>query len=136
MSKIDNVRRIVVEDYGKEDRELVGKLAFILNRFMDQTVLQLNGNIDVDNLKIDLKTFKTTVDASGNPKTSLKVKSSLVKPSGTWVINAKNTTNTSSYVSGAPFISFVPDQTSGVIEIKNITGLTQDQEYELTVLIF
>jgi hypothetical protein len=105
MSKIDNVRRIVVEDFDKDYRDLISKLSFILNRFMDQTVLQLNGNIDIDNLKMEQKTFKTIVDASGNPKTSLKVKS-------------------------------VPDQTSGVIEIKNITGLTQDQEYELTVLIF
>lgn len=135
MSKIDNVRRIVVEDYEEEFRPLIEKLSFILNRFMDQTVLQINGNIDVDNLKVDRLTFKTKL-TGGSPDTDLQVKTKIKKPAGTWVIRALNKTTGTNYPTTAPFISYEHNSSTGIMTIKDITGLQDSDEWELTIVVF
>lgn len=50
--KINGIKKIVVEDYELDDRNLVQRLALTLNGFLDQVTTALNGNITTkDNQK-------------------------------------------------------------------------------------
>lgn len=51
MSKIDSVKKIIPEDFESQYREIIKRLAFVLNPFMDQTVSALSKKITIkDNL--------------------------------------------------------------------------------------
>jgi hypothetical protein len=136
MGKLDNVKRIIAEDFKTEDRDLVRKLAFVLNRFMEQVVGIINGDVDFENLAEDIKTFKITVDASGVPTSSDLVRSNVANPSGIDVIRAINKTTTSTYPTNAPFINYRAISADGkVLKILKITGLQAANEYELTIRV-
>ena len=46
MGTIDNTRRIIREDYDSKYHDLIDKLGYVLNTFMEQTIQQVNGNLD------------------------------------------------------------------------------------------
>lgn len=132
MSRLDNVQRILPEDYPEDDRETVTQLASILNYFMTQVVDTVNGRLDYENMNKDSITFDVTVDASGNPTQTLnfRAESGVI---GTMVINARNLTNTSVYPTSQPFVSFSPLQQSGLYKVNNITGLQANNKYRITL---
>lgn len=134
--KIDNVRRIIQEEFKSEDRETIGKLAYILNSFMEQTVQAVNGNLNIEeNFTQEIKVVKMKVNSSGTPQINPQIKTNLTtRIKGIVVISASNLTTPSNYLSNAPFISFgISEQ---VIKLNNITGLIANDEYNLTLLIF
>ena len=135
MGRIDNTRRIVREDYDDEYHALIDKLAFVLNAFMEQTVRQVNGNLDATNLKADLITIKMTVDCAGVPVGNNLIKSEVLRPLGTTVISATNKTTGGVFPTSHPFISFTTGTNSRVMKILNISGLQADNEYELVIKI-
>ena len=135
MGRIDNTRRIVREDYDEEYHALIDKLAFVLNAFMEQTVRQVNGNLDATNLKADLITIKMTVDSNGVPDGNNLIKSEVLRPSGTTVIRATNKTDGNVFPTSHPFISFTTGTNSRVMKILNISGLQALNEYELVIKI-
>ena len=135
MGTIDNTRRIVREDYDSEYHELIDRLGFVLNSFMEQTVRQVNGNLDETNLKADIVTIKMKVNASGVPIGNNLIKSGVLRPKGTTVINTFNKTNSNVFPTSRPHISFTTGTNSTVMKILNISGLQADNEYELTIKI-
>jgi hypothetical protein len=53
MAKLNVTKRIVTEDFQKDDQALVSKLAFTLNSFFEQTANALNKNLTIeDNLNM------------------------------------------------------------------------------------
>lgn len=136
MSLIDNTKRIVREDYNQKDRNLVGKLGFILNSFMEQTVAQVNGNLGTENFRSDMITIRMTVNASGTPIGNNLIKSEVKRPIGTDVINAVNKSDSSLFPTSHPFISFTTTSAdSRVMKILNISGLQDGDEYEITLKV-
>ena len=135
MAKIDNTRRIVREDYEAKYHDLIDRLGFVLNSFMEQTVRQVNGNLDAENLKADIITVKLTVDACGIPVGNNLIKSDVIRASGTNVISAINKTDGDVFPTSHPFISFTTGTNSRVLKIRNISGLQADNEYELVIKV-
>lgn len=134
MARVPDFKRIAKEDFASENRALVDKLAFPINSFFEQVRNALNGDIDFQNLNQETITLKVRVDAGGNPATTTKFKTNIVgRSQGIQCIKAVNTTNPQVYPTTAPFISY--DELSNVITIKNVTGLQQDNVYQLTLLI-
>lgn len=133
MGRLDNVRRILREDFDKEYQDMIDKLAYTLNSFMDQVVAQVNGNIDFTNLNQELVTFTMTVDANGTPVGNNLFKVSQTGIAGFIVINAVNKTDSTSYPTHTPMIFGV---TSGsTVKVNKIKGLTANEKYELTVMV-
>ena len=135
MARIDNTRRIIREDYDKEYHGLIDRLGFVLNSFMEQTVRQVNGNLDASNLRADIITVKITVNASGVPIGNNLFKSEVIRPIGTTVISAANKTNGNVFPTSHPFITFTTGTNSTLMKIRNITGLQADNEYELVIKV-
>jgi hypothetical protein len=137
MSQIPQFKRIVVENFPKENQELVSKLAYSINVFANNMTSALTNNLSIqDNLNIKLKTFVATVDSSGNITGNSVIKTDLDHNClGVSVIKATNLTTVTHYPTGTPFISFSETQ-DGFITIGNITNLTAGEPYQLQLLLF
>jgi hypothetical protein len=134
MPQIESSRRIIKEEFKQEDRDTIDRLAFVLNSFMEQVIDTINGKIDFANLNQEIKTINVIVDSNGIPTTTLNVKHDLsTKTNGIVCINAKNLTNSSTYPSGAIFLTTTPSE--GITKINNITGLQANNKYSLTLLL-
>lgn len=133
MAKVVNLKRIVVEDYAKEDQDTVTKLAFSLNPLVDELSNAFNKNIDFDNLNQQYSTFTVTVDGTGKPTSQLQIKYELkTRMKGIHVISAQNLTDTT-YPTAAPFISW--SFASNLITVNNIAGLPANKQFQLSVVI-
>jgi hypothetical protein len=88
--KLNNFKRLIVEEFPQETQPTVEKLSFALNPFLEQVVNAFNKNIDFDNLNQEVIEFTVTVDANGRPTTQTELRSSLrTKVRGYIVIRAK-----------------------------------------------
>ncbi len=68
MAKLNSVKKIILEDYAQEYRELVQRLALTLNSFLDQTTTAINGGLTLrDNFKS--KTYQVDLPAGTSTKT-------------------------------------------------------------------
>lgn len=135
MPTIDTVKRITVDEFKDEDREVAERIGNIYNYFAEQVTNAINGELDFENLKRSLLRIDVTVDATGNPVQTVRFVNN-VGLIGTKVINAENLTNRVNYVTATPFISF-SSSGDGTYTIDNIKGLNANENYRLTVeLIF
>lgn len=130
MARLNNVQRIIIEDFQQDDRETVSKLANILNYFMTQTTDIINGRLDYDNINKQLVTIDVTVDENGTPIQAVNFAAESGLKGGV-VIKAQNLTNSVVYPLAQPFISFTPVQ-SGLYKVNNIKGLQAGNKYRLT----
>lgn len=131
--KLDSVKRIVKEEFPKEDQETIDRLSYILNNFMDNVIKTVNGNLSIENFTQEIKVIDMIVDDTGKPKINSKIRTTLSnKVIGIHCIKAENLTNTSTYPVATPFVSFSIN--SQLIDLKNIAGLQADQKYRLTLL--
>src|SRR3990167_8085981 len=135
MAKLPSFRRIIVEDYNEEDRELVGKLAYSVNSFADNILNALNNGLTIDDNLAQAKKIIRVTTSSGVPTQKLTVQTGLPgQCGGTQVIKAVNKTTSSNVPTSCPFITFT--NVAGAIIISNITGLQDDDVYNLTVIFF
>lgn len=131
--KVTNIKRIVKEDFNKDDQELVDKLAFALNPFLEQVVSAFNKNIDFDNLNQEVINLETEVDSSGTPKLNFEIKTTLkTRIKGLICVSAQNLTDLT-YPTGAPFISYTTN--NNLITIRNITGLPANKRFRLSIIL-
>jgi len=134
MAKINNIKRIIAEDFPKEDRVLIEKLSYVLNNFMSEVVNAFDKNINFSNLNQEIISIVAQVDQNGNPINSISFQTSVSNIQGLIVINALGS-NSSTLVTSSPFITYSPTSTSKVYSISNIKGLVANSKYTLKVLI-
>lgn len=134
MAKISGFKRIVKEDFDKEDQPLIEKLATVFNLFQEQVYYAFNKGITIsENISAQTNTIRLKVDSSGVPIGNNQVKYTLKsRPVGSQVINVRSTDG--SLLSGAPFVLFDIDQ--DIITIKQITGLLVNKTYDITVVFY
>lgn len=130
MGRVPDIKRIQVENFDKDDQAVAEKLAYPLNSFMEQTQAVLKGNVDFQNLNRELLTLDVLVGADGKPVVITKVKSALrTKVAGLNCIRANNSTDSTLFVVGAPFVTFT--QTNDILTILHVTGLQANNKYRL-----
>lgn len=134
MAKINNFRRISTSEYSGEIQPAIETLAASLNPFMREVTDAINGGLDFDNLSQNIIQFEAIVDATGKPNSN-QVNVGKSSISGFQVISARNLTNSGSYPSGSPFISFTPTG-STVVNINNISNLPANEKFLLTVIVY
>lgn len=144
MSKISNVKRLIKEDFPQKDQELIDKLAYTLNPFLDQVTAAFNKGINIDNLSREIITatvVNVTGDGSynvngvatgGDINPSVQIKSKLAgKIIGINVINSVNSTNPNSYPINAIGLSWTAEK--NIITINKITGIQDGEKYNITL---
>lgn len=135
MSLLDNVKRIVKEDYEPKYHGLIDKLAFVLNSHMEQVTAQINGNLDCANLKQDAVVVKFTVDSAGVPIGNNLLKTSVINPKGLRVRRAVSVDNpTTVFPTSQPFITYTTGTNAKVVKIIHISGLPTNTAFNLTIV--
>ena len=135
--KLPNFKRLYDQDYQQEFKGLVGQLAVSINSGFEVLYEALNKKVSLrDNIACTVRDVNVVVDATGNPKnrTTFSLDSNSVVVDGCQVIRATNNTNSNTYPSNAVFISFT--QTNSGVEINNVTGLQQNQQYTLRIVAY
>lgn len=133
MAKVTNIKRLVKEDFEADDQELVDKLAFSLNPFLEQVSAAFNKGIDDDNLNQQSMFIEAELNANGVPKSPLQIKVDLkVRVKGTQVILAQNLTD-GTFPTGTPFITFTIN--NNLLTVQHIAGLPPDKKYRLSIIL-
>jgi hypothetical protein len=133
MARLQKNKRFLKEDFDPKNASLIDKIGIIFNNFAEELYDAFQGNINFDNLNQAIAQITTKV-VSGVPSVDLKFKS-LINGSiqGIACIKAENLTNTSTYPTSQPFLSYTED--SGIVTVQNISGLQDNNNYRLTLII-
>lgn len=135
MGKLQIPTKIRLEDHKPEDRDSIDKIARSVNPFMDDVYRQMNGQIGFENLNRIIANISVKVGSTGLVLNDPQVRTSELKSKivGLNVIYAENLTNSSTYPTSSPFVSYLIN--NGTITIKNITGLPANSEWKLVLEI-
>lgn len=135
MPTLKSYKRIITQDYDKEDEKLIEQLGGTVNDAFNDVYFVLNGKVDLKtNIACTVKDIEITVNSTGAPvnRTVFTVKNPATPVIGISVIFAQNLTNSAVYPTSQPFISFTPIE-SGIL-INNITGLQANQRYLIRLI--
>lgn len=133
--KINNLKRIIKEDFPDKYQDLVDALAFALNPFLEQVTTALNKNIDVDNTVDDYVTV-TVENVAGNLKMPLEIKNTIkTRLRGISCIQAQNLTNTNVYPTSAIFIVYTITG-NNIIKVNKVLGLPDNNKFSLTLRLY
>lgn len=136
MAKVSNIKRLVKEDFEKEDQPLVDRLAFALNPFLEQVSAAFSKGIDDDNLNQQSIFVEVEVNAQGVPKAPLQIKidTSILKTrlKGHDIIFAQNLTD-GTFPTGRPFLTY--NVVNGLINVQHVAGLPADKRFRLSVIL-
>lgn len=132
MAKLSSFQRLLKEDVPSEYQPLIEKIGVSVNQFAEQVLNAMNKNITVeDNLNMEYKTLEVSV-TDGVPTIITEFKSGLkTRLKGIVVIKAENVTNTGTYPTNQPFISF--SENNSLIRIVYVSGLQNGNKYKLTL---
>jgi hypothetical protein len=133
MARLSNLKRIIKEDFPDEYQELIDKLAYSLNPFLEQISEAFNKNINNDNLAREFVTI-TVENSTGNLKIPVQVKTSLrSRVVGLNVIRVENLTNSSIYPTNNPFVAWTIN--NNILTVQKVTGIQDNNKYRLTLEI-
>ena len=135
--RLPSIKRINKADFPEQDANFINRLAGIYNSTVEMVYEALNNKLTLrDNISCDVKDLYITVDSDGVPLTytGFNLSDGSKRIEGLSVYKADNTTNTSTYPSGAPFINYV--QVGNNIEIKHITGLQANNTYQVRIVVY
>lgn len=134
MANVTNLKRLVIEDFDKDDQPVAQKIAFSYNPLMEQLTAAFNKGIDFDNLNQQLSSVIINVDGTGAPVIPVQLKYDLkTKIKGTQVISVENLTD-NTFPTAQPFISYSIN--SNLITINNVTGLPSGKDFRLSVILY
>ena len=132
--KLKSWRRLISQDYDEKDQKLIEQISSPINNGMNELYFTLNGRTSLtDNIHCTIKDLDITVNQNGSPKNGASF--NLDKPGnviGVTVLAAFNQQNTNSYPTSQPFVSFVQNGSS--IIINNITGLPENQRFMIRLV--
>lgn len=134
--QLPSFRRLFSSDFPTQFKALVDTLGVSLNNGIEVLYQALNNGLTLeDNINCTIKPITLSVDASGNPTgKSAILLNTTNKVDGCVVLNAINKTNSSTFPSGAVYVSW--SQTGNQLNINNVNGLQPNQSYTLTVVAF
>ena len=135
MGRVPDIKGIKTDDMETEYKNLVDRVAYSVNTFMDQSIYLFNGNIDFQNLNQSVKDIDIQIDSSGNLINPPSIRTELnTKVQGVLCIKATNLLDSSVYPTSAPWVSF-DILNSSTISLLNVSGLQNDSQYRLRLLL-
>jgi hypothetical protein len=131
MARINNLKRIIKEDFPEEYQELIDKLAYSLNPFLEQISNAFNKNVTIENLSREFITI-TVENVSGNLKIPVQFKTNLTgRIQGLHVIRAENLTNPAIYPTQTPWVSWTIN--ANILTAQKVTGIPDNNKFKLTL---
>jgi hypothetical protein len=136
MSRIPDIKRLLKEDFDPDNQELIGKIAYPLNTFIDQSIFLFNKNLDFQNLAQEVRTITVETDGSAAIQNPPNILTNIPnrRIQGIICIKADNLTNGSVYATSQPFVSFTINGSTVIIQ--NVSGLTTSSRWQLRLLLF
>jgi hypothetical protein len=130
--KLSDIRRIVPEDFSKEDREVAEKISGSYNEFADEVYQVMNGQLDFSNLARNKVSVDVTFGTNGVPTSTTNFATTLSSVSMVYIGKVQNMSNSSEKLTTTPFIdwSFVGN---GFVKINYGVGFTTGRKYRLTL---
>lgn len=134
MARLPSWKRIIEQDYPEKYQDLIQQISVPLNYGIEVLYNLLNGKLTFkDNIASTIKELDVQVDNTGKPLAPTVIKkTSSDRIEGIIVVRAQNLTNSTTYPSGAVFISYT--ETTENIIINNITGLQPNNFYRINVI--
>ncbi len=127
------LKQLKKEDFDSKDRDLIAKVGQILNPAIQQLTTVFTNGLNLSNLNAQQKILTFSVDKNGNPLSSTSFVSTL---SGNCTMitvgRAQNLTTSTTYPTSGHSVSFT--QVGTQIVINNVTGLTPNDSWQLTLL--
>ena len=130
--QLPNVKRIIVEDFPKESRDVVAKLANILNEHMEQVVQLSRKNVGIDNLNRNIVTIDITVDSNGIPQGVSQINTGLTTYGGKHIIDVQSLKSGVDNVTSGPYLDCTP-QGSGIVKINRFYGLPANTKVRVKI---
>lgn len=130
--QLPNVKRIIVEDFPRDSREIVAKLAGILNEHMEQVVNLSRKNVGIDNLNRAIITIEITVDANGIPQGVNQINTTLNTYSGKNIVDVQSLKAGTVNVTSAPYLDCTP-QGGGIVKINRFYGLPANTKLRVKI---
>ena len=133
---LPTLRKLFKGDYKEEFQELIETMIPTVNNGVEVLYDALNGKISIrDNIQCVVKDINLSVNSSGIPVSlTTFTLNSIARIDGCEVIKVENLTNSSTYPTGAPFITY--NQTDNRITINHITGLIAGNNYRIRVIAY
>lgn len=132
--RLRNFSLITTEQFKSDAKQDLTVLAEQINSYLIQFNTLFNKNIDVDNLKIEIRQIIVEVDSSGKPKTNIIVnKGALERLNGVIPIRVEKTNLNDPFLTSAPFFEIV-EQTN-TFSIKSCLGFPANIRYIVTLLL-
>lgn len=128
--QLSNARRIIVEDFPKDQRETVAKLAEIINPHMEEVVQLSQGNIGIDNLNRTIIKIDILVDSLGKAKGITQINTGLTTYSGNKIIDVQSLAGGDNVLS-APYLDCT-FQGNGLVRINKFIGLPVGKKLRVT----
>lgn len=134
--KLSTFKRIAIEDFDSQYKDLISKLSYSINPFAEEVVQALDNDLNIqDNFTQKTTTISVKVDSSGSPTPILQFKTNLGSNcNGIQCVRAINSTNKLVYPTSQPFISYT--ESNGIITVNNITGLPVNNQFSLTLILY
>lgn len=134
--KLPSFKRLFDSDFPQEFKSLITTLSASLNNGIDVLYQALNNQITLrDNISCTVRDVSVIVNASGTPLQGSSMKLNTTnKVDGVIVISALNQSNPSAFPPAAVMVNFT--QSSNILNISNISGLTPGQSYLLRIVAF
>jgi hypothetical protein len=129
--QLSNVRRIIIEDFPEEQRETVGKIATIVNPFMEEVVELSRKRVNYDNMARSLVTIDITVDETGKPKGMGQINIGLPSYSGKTIVHIQSLSGGDNVVS-TPYLD-CQYQGNGVVKINKFFGLPANKKVRVSI---
>lgn len=129
--KISRPKRVSSANASSEAREAIDTVGISTNSFMNEAYIAIMGQLSVtDNLNMSFVVVDVNVDVSGNLNRSVRFKTGLNSGRAVMILCGRVS---KANPTGGVMVGFVED--SGVITLTNLTGLTADTDYQLTLLV-
>lgn len=133
--KLQGFKRLYKGDFDPEDQPLVEELSVPFNSNIEPLYEAINGRLTFgDNIKGVLKVIQVELNSSGIPISPVGfLASSTDRIVGCQVVKAENLTNSTTYPTATPFISY--SQVDNRITVNHIAGLPANNVFRLTVKV-
>jgi hypothetical protein len=132
MPKLSDIRRIIPEDFKKEEREMAEKIAGSYNEFADEIYQAVNGQLDFENMARRKVVVDLVFNSDGSLKVPVTINSGLTYVAMLHIGKVENLTSASVKLATAPYIDWT-HQGSGLVKINYGRSFIAGAKYRLTL---
>lgn len=133
--KLPSYKRIITQDYTKENQELIEQLGGNINDSFNTIYSALNNKLTFkENFSSTVRDIEIVVDSAGKPTNDVGFKLDILNTqvTGCICVRATNLTNSNVFPTGSPWVSFL--QQDNFIKILNVTNLQPSNRYILRII--